>query len=166
MTVWWPDSRTETLVRVNGTTLLAERIGGVPGQPVWIGQRPEHRGLVVAYGQVSERFYGYSKGRPWDIRVVDLASGRTWKASHNESTGGEPTTFLLDRRDRLWLGTDHGEWGGRLEVIDLQAGQARNVASREGWAGVFGLIELSSGQVWGLRRDGPHVLHGGLHHPR
>ena len=137
-----------TLVRVNVETLLAERIGEVPGQPVWMGQRPDNRGLVVAYGYVSERFYGYSKGSPRDVRVRDLASGRTWKPTRSPHTGGEPTTFLLDKRDRLWLGTDHGEWGGRLEVIDLQTGRARDVTTREGWSGVFGLIELSNGQVW------------------
>lgn len=136
-----------TIVRINAETLWAERVGEVPGWPVWLGQRPSSHGLVVAYGHVPERFYGYSRS-PREIRIIDVKSGRTWKPNRNARTGGEPTTFLLDRRDRLWVGTDHGEWGGRLEVIDLQTGLARDVPSQEGWSGVFGLVELSNGQVW------------------
>jgi hypothetical protein len=136
-----------TIVRVNTETLLAERVGKVSGHPVWLGQRPSTHGLVVAYGHVPERFYGYSRS-PQEIRIIDLTSGRTWKPNRNAQTGGEPTTFLLDRHDRLWVGTDHGEWGGRLEVIDLQTGLARDVPSRDGWSGVFGLVELSNGQIW------------------
>lgn len=136
-----------TIVRINAETFLAERVGKVPGRPVWLGQRPSTHGLVVAYGHVPERFYGYGRS-PQEIRIIDLTSGRTWKPNRNAQTGGEPTTFLLDRHDRLWVGTDHGEWGGRLEVIDLQTGLARDVPSRDGWSGVFGLVELSNGQVW------------------
>jgi hypothetical protein len=35
-----------------------------------------------------------------------------------------------------------------LEVIDLQNGRSRDVAAPEEWSGIFGLIELSNGQVW------------------
>ena len=81
----------------------------------------------------------------------------------------------LDRNGQLWLGSDRGEWGGRIARIDLHDGRiqdyhaacriAAEQRNREVWGesleqmyeeypdelgcdGVYGFIERSDGDIW------------------
>jgi streptogramin lyase len=60
------------------------------------------------------------------------------------------STFFLDRKARLWLGKDGGEWGGWCGSIDVHAGKASKVESLKDSHpdGVYGFVELPDGQIW------------------
>lgn len=86
---------------------------------------------------------------PYSV-VHDLATGKTFALED------EATTFLLDASGRLWLGADHGEWGGRITRVDLAEGTLKSLKpppsrhpEREAyWEGVYGFVEQRDGQVW------------------
>jgi hypothetical protein len=60
------------------------------------------------------------------------------------------SAFLLDRKSRLWLGKDMGEWGGWCGSLDVSAGPAGRVEALKDASpeGVYGFVELPDGQVW------------------
>jgi len=58
------------------------------------------------------------------------------------------SAFLLDRKSRLWLGKDMGEWGGWCGLLDLSSGKAVAVEEVECPSGIYGFFELPDGQVW------------------
>jgi hypothetical protein len=64
--------------------------------------------------------------------IVDLAHGTVYfppeslflnNQVHNKTRWFAHPTYFLDRQDRLWIGFDHGEWGGDLFVFDTQTRQ-------------------------------------------
>jgi hypothetical protein len=112
-----------TIVRIAAETLLAERVGEVPGQPVRLGQRPSNQGLVVAYGHLTERFYGYGRS-PQGIRIRDLPSGRTWRPS------------------------------GVFGLVELSNGQVRSAVLYSAASTLFGSPSRAAGAITGAPNAG------------
>jgi hypothetical protein len=92
-----------------------------------------------------------TKDRMGVVEVHDLARGRV------HAVEDRPSALLLDSKGRLWMGADHGEWGGWCRVLDLDGGATRPLATPPGgppfesgaqWQGVYGFVELPGGEVW------------------
>jgi hypothetical protein len=129
--------------RIDPTTLALTEVARLPGEIQWVGtmsdgaHEPGKSRLIAVVGQTNPV-------------VHDLGSGKAYPF------GRRASAFLLDRKQRLWLGADDGEWGGWCSYVDLQAGQVHPVAGpkkpgpRGGnrWSGIFGFTELRDGQVW------------------
>jgi hypothetical protein len=120
-------------------------IARVRGEPVWIGARSDDRKTpkpVVAAVAIED-------GRPAGQIVLDGARDLEWPL---EGFGG--STFFLDDKSRLWLGSDHGEWGGALDWFDLTTGTKHPLANTP-LDGVYGI---------GATRGGPVLTWGGMLH--
>jgi hypothetical protein len=117
-----------TIVRAKSDDLAFELVASVPGVPVWIGQRRRGGSLLIAY-----RPEANFDGR---ISIEDAGTGNVYEV------GAQPRLFL-DGSDRLWIGAD-----GRIETLDLASGIRHDLASKDGWKGLAGFIELADGQVW------------------
>ncbi|MDR3620917.1 MAG: hypothetical protein P4L85_16315 [Paludisphaera borealis] len=74
------------------------------------------------------------------------------------------SAFMSDRAGGLWLGSDHGEWGGEVMRVDLEKGSVQNIPGPKSsffskgkpyWSGILGFVELRDGQIW---------AHGGSMH--
>jgi hypothetical protein len=125
------------LVRLDPSTLVPAPVAKLPGAITWIGYRA---GAVVLVRK-SERAF----------EVHDLARRRV------HAIENRPSALLLDSRGRLWMGADHGEFGGWCRVLDLEGGAARRLTMPTGgrlphggedWEGVYGFVELPGGEVW------------------
>jgi hypothetical protein len=90
-------------------------------------------------------------GRRAIVEVHDLARRRV------HAVENRPSTLLLDAKGRLWMGADHGEWGGWCRLLDLDTGSTRALATPPGgppfeggteWQGVSGFVELPGGEIW------------------
>ena len=103
--------------------------------------------------------YRSDDGRTYEAPVSivhDLGSGKTYPVNPSGKVFIRATAFLLDRKHRLWLGADRGEWGGWCSCVDLDAGQVHPVpglrifdfSPQPFWLGVVGFTELKDGQVW------------------
>jgi hypothetical protein len=157
--------------RVAPETLATDQVARVAGEVRWVGWSPG--GLVFVAEPTAMKEWTDGVRRPTKYSVVhDLASGKTYKltrTSRDPDSGKEvafdrqASAFLLDSKRRLWLGDDHGEWGGWCVRIDLVAGSVAEVEGIKdspdddtaGWDGVYGFAELPDGQVW---------AHGGTMH--
>jgi hypothetical protein len=129
------------IARIDATKFALETIAVVPGTPVWLGVWQGRTGVVV---------YGQPLAGTWSLgeqlsayRVRVIASGLDVLVDE------KPSAFLIDGRDRLWMGADYGEWGGALEVLDLTSGSVRELPDWGG-RGVYGLAEPDLGVVWAL----------------
>jgi hypothetical protein len=127
------------IVRVNPADLSVTEVGEVAGRPEWIGRRKA--GVLVAISNPSRISYGSSAGRGFAYKLKDLGSGREYPLD-------APTKFLLDSKDRLWVGSDDDDHGAKLQVIDLAAGTIKEVLAKGGWDGLQGISELGDGQIW------------------
>ena len=127
------------IVSVDGPSLQMKRIGAVDGRPTWIGSR-RSGALLVAHGFAPEKPFGWGDCGLGSLAVEELETGRSLRIPF------VATTFLLDSRDRLWLGADKGEWGGRLAVVDLEKWTVRELEDPP--AGVYGFVETTEGRVW------------------
>lgn len=142
------------ICRIDPATLDLVDVAKLPAAPRWVGwgqargDRPA--GLVVVTRPTRPFDEG---GRHWDVPysvVHDLARGKAFELED------EATAFLLDRAGRVWLGSDRGEWGGRVTRVDLVGGTIKSIEpppsrrpDREAfWNGIYGFIELCDGQVW------------------
>ena len=136
--------------RLDPLTLEATTIGTVRGRVVWIGDCVGV-GLVIGYQRAGSAYFGYrSPQAPFGMRFQVLATRQdVWVR------GSSPH---CDRSGRLWVGSDEGEWGGRIEMVDLRAPrlERRQIAPPDQmWWGVYGFIELP---------DGSLVAYGGPSH--
>lgn len=127
------------IVSVEVPSLKMKRIGAVDGRPAWMGQR-RSGAMVVAHGFAPEKPFGWWARGLASLVVEELGTGRSLRIPF------VATTFLLDSRDRLWLGADKGEWGGRLAVVDLDKWTVRELDHPP--AGVYGIVETMEGRVW------------------
>jgi hypothetical protein len=127
------------IVSVDAPSLQMKRIGAVGGRPTWIGRR-RSGALLVAHGFAPEKPFGWADRGLGSLVVEELETGRSLRIPFVAST------FLLDSRDRLWVGADKGEWGGRLAVVDLEKWIVGELDDPP--AGVYGLIETTPGRVW------------------
>ncbi|MFO0951200.1 MAG: hypothetical protein U0835_08620 [Isosphaeraceae bacterium] len=140
--------------RVDPKTLELTELVKLPAPPSWlgwseaVGRHPAGLVVVTRPTKTVEQ-----DGHRWDVPysvVHDLAGGKTYTQER------EATAVLLDRAGRLWLGEDHGEWGGRVTRVDLVRGTSiplnpppRRIPNvRDYWKGVCGFIEHRDGQVW------------------
>ena len=94
----------------------------------------------MAHGFAPEKPFGWADRGLGSLVVEELGTGGTVRIPF------VATTLLLDSRDRLWVGADKGEWGGRLAVIDFDKGTVRELDDPP--AGVYGLVETTDGRVW------------------
>ena len=67
--------------------------------------------------------------------VDDPALGKTYDPDARSEIPEMPCSaadaFLLDRKHRLWLVADNGEWGGWCSYVDLDAGKVHSVPGRD-----------------------------------
>lgn len=129
------------IARLQPATFALTPMGEVPGQPVFIVRDPAGSRVVVVFGKPIAGPYGWARRGLHDHRARALDGA--W-----ETRVAGPTTFLVDRRRRLWLGRDQGEWGGGIELIDFESG--RLVEIPWGTSGVYGLIERPNHEIWGF----------------
>jgi len=127
------------IVRVRLADLSLTQVGEVAGRPEWIGRR--NAGLLVAFSSPRRVPYGSSEGRGFAFELKDLGNGRVFPLD-------APTSFFLDSKDRVWVGSDSDERGAKLQVIDLDAGTMRDISAKDGWDGLQGTSELADGQIW------------------
>jgi hypothetical protein len=115
---------------------------------MWVG-RSRSGGPVVVFASrkpaTRPRWNEYENYRIW---LAARGGDATIAMPAVQGMGGPAEVFFLDRRDRLWHGTDRGEWGGGLEVVELKSGEVRQLPrARWGGYGVYGLAESSDGSV-------------------
>lgn len=134
------------VARVDAASFSSETVATVPGTPMWVGRSKAGDPVVVFASRklgTGPRWRAYENYRIW----LGTRSGEApIVLPSEERIGGPAETFFLDSRDRLWRGTDRGEWGGDLEVVDLKSGEAQSAK----WDGsnVYGFSESSHGRVF------------------
>ncbi len=131
------------IARVDPVSLATTELARSTGKVAWVGVTAEgapEKPRIIAF---------VLKPRP---AVQDLGTGKAFDLGDRL---GRPSAFLLDRKGRLWLGADNGEWAGWCVHVDLGTGQVHEVAglkfyknSGPTWLGVHGFAELHDGQVW------------------
>ena len=111
-----PESLTLTeLTRLaSKPAFIAFRAGDAPGDPT-------SSLVAVVEGMRQVKQAGRSYDVPHSI-VHDLMKKKTYALEERA------TAFLLDGKNRLWLGTDRGEWGGSCSRVDLTAGVIHSLA--------------------------------------
>jgi hypothetical protein len=129
------------IARVNLSDLSLTQVAEVAGRPEWIGRRKAGAGLLVAASNPSRVPYGSSAGKGFAHKLKDFGNGREYPLD-------APTRFFLDSKDRLWVSSDRGERGAKLQVIDLDVGTMKDIPAKDGWAGLQGVSELADGQIW------------------
>jgi hypothetical protein len=138
------------IVSVEVPSLTMKRIGAVDGRPAWMGRR-RSGALLVAHGFVPEKPFGWADRGLASLVVEELGTGRSLRIPFIA------TTFLLDSHDRLWVGADKGEWGGRLALIELEKWTVRELDDPP--AGVYGFVETAEGRIWAYGG----TMHLGMH---
>jgi len=96
-------------------------MGEVAGRPEWIGPPKGRR--AGGHQQSQSRFLRGGRGRGFAHKLKDLGTGREYPLD-------APTTFFLDSRDRLWVGSDHDDHGSKLHVVDLAAGTIKEIPAK------------------------------------
>jgi hypothetical protein len=142
VTVGLEDGR---IVEVELPSLAMKRAGAVDGTPVWLGRTPSGARLV-AHGLVPEKPLGWRAGGVQSLLLEELGTGRTLRLPFVGQA------FLAGRDGRLWIGSDIGEWGGRLAVVDLKSWSVRELDTGGGRGartqGVYGFTETPDGHIW------------------
>lgn len=124
---------------VDPAALTFSSVASVSGSVRWIGRRPA--GWVVAFEPFAAKTQ--TKARWRNTVVSDLATRKLY-----ELKDLWPSVFMLDRKGRLWIGEDRGEWGGSTHRLDLATGKLNRVAMPgELFDNVYGFIELANGHV-------------------
>ena len=136
------------IARIDVASLSTETITTVPGSPMWVGRSKDEGPVVVFATQkigTGPRWREHENYRIW----LGARSGSAPLGLPSvERAGGPAETFFLDSRDRLWHGSDRGEWGGDVEVVDLHSGEVRHLPDAEwGGYGVYGFTESGRGTV-------------------
>jgi hypothetical protein len=89
-----------TIARIDPETLVLQPVTTVPGEPVWIGTAGTQRRTILVYGYREEIPHGWVPRAPKDHRVRVLETG------DEVAVDSRPTTFFVDRHDRLWRRTN------------------------------------------------------------
>jgi hypothetical protein len=141
--------RDGTLAEVAPSNLSLRIVARLPAEPLWIGGRRTADGmLAVAKRPVHRRADPDEDGMVLfhvtganDIRKSPL------EAPDNAGPEGRvASAFLLDRRDRLWLGRDTGEWGGWCGYVDAPDGRFVQVPEWK-YKNLYGFTELEDGRI-------------------
>jgi hypothetical protein len=163
-------------------SLQGTAIGDLPFEPIWIGSYPSDGGEGEVVVGITREAHWREKDDfrwiEWEYRVHTLDSGDGW------SLRDQPDVVMLDRRGVLWVGSDHGEFGGGIYRYDLTRRKRKNLGEactearhdeRERFAknfgssakdldwgceGVYGFLEEPSGSI--LAYGG--TSHLGLNH--
>ena len=86
------------------------------------------------------------------LKVLVFAGGTSKYIPFKHGSFATPNAFMLDDSDRLWMGTDKGEWGGQYSYMELRTG---NVHIFDTDSGVLGFLKV---------RDGRVLAYGGMSH--
>ncbi len=86
------------------------------------------------------------------LKVLVFTGGTSKYIPFKQGSFATPNAFMLDDSDRLWMGTDKGEWGGQYSYMELRNG---NVHSFDTDSGVLGFLKV---------RDGRVLAYGGMSH--
>ncbi len=142
----WAGRSDGAVLAVNPIDLTVGEKFKVEGEPLWLATRRDAR--PGAAPLVLTRIAGTSRRQPPKFQLWNLENNE----HHDLHFAG--TTQFLDRAGRLWMGSDQGEWGGRLSYIDPwhwpQSGAATTVSEPK-LHGIYGVGELPDGTViaWG-----------------
>src|SRR5262245_32545271 len=121
------------------------RVERVGGEILWIGWH--NGGPHASSGPVV-----LVKQKNWKMELHDLSN--LWVHELED----QPSVLFVDSTgDRLWMGADHGEWGGWCRVLDLNTFGAKPRpcgGEKDHWDGIYGFIDFA-GAVW---------AYGGLSH--
>lgn len=151
--------RNGAIVRLDAQTLESTRVAQLDSPACWVGAwRPsgsEEAHVLAIFSRDLRSASGEEVGLPPGFRpsfVTDFANGRTVPLAKRYVS-----TAIIDSKDRLWLGQDHGEWGGWCGYLDLKVGKLHILNEPEmqiepgrmhWWSGnVYGFAELSDGRV-------------------
>jgi len=134
------------IARLDAASLATETVTTVSGTPMWVGRSKTFGAVIVfASRKVGTRpqWREYENYRIW----LGARAGEAPIVLPPKQSVGEPSqNFFLDSRDRLWRGTDGGEWGGDVDVVDLNSGQAGRGPPWDG-SNVYGFAESRRGLV-------------------
>lgn len=86
------------------------------------------------------------------LKVLIVSEGTTRYIPFEQVSFATPSAFMLDDSDRLWMGTDKGEWGGEYSYMELRTGK---VTKFDTDSGVLGFMKSRDGQV---------LAYGGMSH--
>lgn len=135
------------IARVEPSTLTTTDLARSTGEIAWVG-------VTTAGAEAKKPRLVAVVAKP-RLTVHDLGLDRTHVV---DTRPAHPNAFLLDRKGRLWLGWDNGEWGGSCLFVDLASGQVHDIPSPnpkvaaadrgQSWEGVYGFAERRDGQVW------------------
>lgn len=137
------------IARIDARSLADETLGTVPGAPLWVGRAHDGEPVVVFADRQPSARPGWRADESYRIWLGPRKAQQPIPLPRLKSVGPAAEAFYLDRRDRLWYGTDNGEWGGRLEVVDLRTGEV-NAPPQCCRSNLYGFAETSSGQVLGF----------------
>jgi hypothetical protein len=136
--------------QVDPQTLRLREIAKLPGPLDWLGSYFDPRKkrqtiIAVRIAPAQER-----KGEL--LTLYQLGNSGPTATTHPLTRPfpiGRIGSIFLDRKSRLWLGCDTGEWGGWSASLDLNA-ERPNIVETQGPApaGVYGYLGLPDGQVW------------------
>ncbi len=124
------------VVRVDPATLELTPLAELDAPPVWVGADERGSMAVVermAWHQGRDVFGHDSRWLEATHDVVDVASQSRFTLPQIG------TTFLLDRKHRLWVGADRGEFGSWVAVLDVARRRLREPAGEV--EGVYGFFE-------------------------
>jgi hypothetical protein len=150
------------VVRVDPRTFALARIGHLDQTPEWLGaMAPSGSGPPHVLALIRDTAL-HEKGLVLEccpLAVADLTAGKTFGwGSVDEALVRYPgfgRVALADSRGRLWIGEDHGEWGGGACWFDLAEGAFHDVKSPFGEEGkdrdyrgnVYNFSELADGRI-------------------
>lgn len=150
------------------STLALTRIVTTTGHVVWLSKgkvlgKPNSIVAIIdgysrAFALPGESFEAYAKRSDKVERqnkdvlgVLIIAEGKLRYMPFKRGRFGTPNVFMLDN-DRLWMGKDQGEWGGRYSYMELDSGKVQNVDTG---SGILGFLKT---------RDGRVLAYGGTSH--
>lgn len=160
------------LYRIHPTSFDLERIASFKGRIAWIGtsnSSGDRNGRIVAVvdnsadvlpwpGEANKAYESRSLAAA--LRVVNpyqvaiLENGKTRALPFPPlSNFSFPGYFMLDSQDRLWFGSDNGEWGGQCAYMNLRTGRGHKLHSE--MEGVLGFLRASDERI---------LIYGGMSH--
>jgi hypothetical protein len=150
---------------VDPASLSLKVVATVQGRVAWLfadGLGNTQHGKIVAvvdnFPEVlpfpGEPFKGYDarsarlekiETRPYFVAVYANGKVRTLPFQLGKNFA-IPNSYLLDNSNRLWMGTDKGEWGGECSYMDLRTGKVHAVAGDV--SGVLGFLRSTDGRLF------------------
>lgn len=138
--------------RIDRKTLKRTEFAKLPAAPKWMvgfhDAEKRKNGVLAAVDSFSKE----SGEEHLELHRLgfEQPDSKKHKVPPPDAFNSEIGAYLLDRKSRLWLAKDGGEWGGWCGSLDLAAANASPVVAlmSNSRAGVYGFVELPDGQVW------------------